>query len=485
MHTVLEALLATTGEAADKPAFADAELALSRRQFANATSNFAHHLKDMPDVVGILIPNGVHWAVAAVAAAMAGKTLVPLPTFFTREQMAHVVADAGIGLILTDTPPPQGNPKVTPPALVVTIDDRQPADIRLRPGFSVVTYTSGSTGTPKGVRLGSRQIGWSARALAKASGATSGDRHLSLLPLSLLLEMISAIFVPLAVEGSTFFDRDMAEAVGRGRPGSLATAFARHQPTTAVLVPQLLKIWAAELAATGSKAPSSLRFVAVGGAPVPLAVAETAIKLGIPVHEGYGLSECCSVVALNSPGQRVPGTVGRPLDGLDVTLDKGEIVVTGPSVTDGYLGRPDHKGAWHTGDLGQFDADGNLTILGRKDNLIVTSYGRNVSPEWVETVLLNDQRLMLACLSGAAEQPLTALLIPAPYAEKAVLDASTEELGEQVAQLTAQLPVYARPERVVAISLIGAKTAGLLTDNGRVRRTAVATFLKTSAPVAV
>jgi long-subunit acyl-CoA synthetase (AMP-forming) len=369
--------------------------------------------------------------------------------------------------------------------LVVTIDDRRPADIRLRPGFSVVTYTSGSTGTPKGVRLGIRQVGWSARALAKASGATSDDRHLSLLPLSLLLEMISAIFVPLVVEGATFFDRDMAEAVGRGRAGSLAAAFERHHPTTAVLVPQLLKVWAAELAATTRRAPSSLRFVAVGGAPVPLAVAETAIRLGIPVHEGYGLSECCSVVALNRPEQRVPGTVGQPLDGLSVTLDEGEIVVAGPSVTDGYLGRPDHKGAWRTGDLGQFDADGNLTILGRKDNLIVTDYGRNVSPEWVETILLNDQRLMLACLSGGAEAPLTALLIPAPYAEKAVLDISSEELTEQVARLTASLPTYARPERVVALSLIGAKTAGLLTDNGRVRRAAVTAFLKTSAPVAV
>lgn len=484
MHSVLEALLATTSEAADRPAFADAELALTRYQFANAAANFAHQVADAPNVVGILMPNGVRWAIAAVAAAMAGRVLVPLPTFFTWEQIAHVVADAGIGLILTDTPTPEESSSATP-TLVVTVDDRQPADARLRSGFSVVTYTSGSTGTPKGVRLGSRQIGWSARALAKASGATSGDRHLSLLPLSLLLEMISAIFVPLIVEGATFFDRDMAEAVGRGRVGSLAAAFERHIPTTAVLVPQLLKVWAAELASTGQRAPSSLRFVAVGGAPVPLAVAEAAIKLGIPVHEGYGLSECCSVVALNSPGQRAPGTVGQPLDGLSVTLDNGEIVVAGPSVTDGYLGRADHKGSWHTGDLGQFDADGNLTVLGRKDNLIVTGYGRNISPEWVETALLNDQRLMLACLSGGAEAPLTALLIPAPFAEKAVLDISHEDLGEQVARLTAHLPTYARPERIVALSLIGARAAGLLTDNGRVRRAAVAKFLQTSAPVAV
>ncbi len=484
MHTVLEALLVTTDKAADRPAFADAELALSRRQFANAAVNFAHQLSDAPKVIGILMPNGVRWAVAAVAAAMAGKVLVPLPTFFTIEQISHVVVDAGIGLILTDTPP-EGIASAVPPTLVVAVDDRQPTDTRLRPGFSVITYTSGSTGTPKGVRLGSRQIGWSARALAKASGATSGDRHLSLLPLSLLLEMISAIFVPLVVEGSTFFDRDMAETVGRGRVGSLAGAFDRHHPTTAVLVPQLLKVWAADLAATGQRAPSSLRFVAVGGAPVPLAIAETAIKLGIPVYEGYGLSECCSVVALNSPGQRAPGTVGRPLDGLDVMLDDGEIVVAGPSVTDGYLGRADHKGAWRTGDLGRFDADGNLTILGRKDNLIVTGYGRNVSPEWVETALLNDPRLMLACLSGGAEAPLTALLIPVPHAEKAILDMSGEDLGEQVARLTAHLPVYARPDRVVALSLIGARTARLLTDNGRVKRAAVAKFLQTSAPVAV
>lgn len=475
MQSLVETLFRP--EDAGLPAFADAEASLTRGEFAAAVANFARRLADLPPVAGLLMPNGVRWAVAAVAAAVAGKTLVPLPTFFTDAQVAHVLADAGVGFLITDSPVHAAGAL---PTIAVTVDRSPLAEPTIRPGFGVVTYTSGSTGAPKGVRLGGRQIAWSARALAFASKATSRDRNLSLLPLSLLLEMISAVFVPLVVSGSTVFDREMADAVGRGAVRSIAGAFQRAQPTTAVLVPQLLKIWTAELAATGGMAPMSLRFVAVGGAPVPATLAEAAIGRGIPVHEGYGLSECCSVVALNQPGHRAPGTVGQPLPGLSVTLDDGEIVVAGPSVTDGYLGRSDHDGPWRTGDLGRFDAAGNITVLGRKDNLIVTGYGRNVSPEWVETTLLSDPRLMLACVSLPSDGRLTALLIPAPGADQSVLGLASSGLAELTASLCSALPTYARPQRTLAMSLAEARANGLITDNGRIRRRAIASFLAAS-----
>ena len=475
MQSILAALFQS--EDAGLPAFADTEWDLSRREFAAAAAHFAARLADLPTVAAIWMPNGVRWAVAAVAAAMAGKVLVPLPTFFTDAQIAHVLADAGVGFIIADGPV-RGAGAL--PTIAVTIDRHPVPAPAFKPGFGVVTYTSGSTGAPKGVRLSGRQIAWSARALALASKATAPDRNLSLLPLSLLLEMIAAVFVPLVVHGSTFFDRGVADAVGRGEVRSLASALDRRQPTTTVLVPQLLKIWTAELAARGGMAPASLRFVAVGGAPVPPALAEAAIDRGIPVHEGYGLSECCSVVALNQPGQRIAGTVGKPLAGLSVVIDDGEIVVDGPSVTDGYLGRANHQGPWRTGDLGRFEETGSLVILGRKDNLIVTGYGRNVSPEWVETTLLNDARLLLACVSAATDDQLTALLVPAPPVEGAVLGLTPPGLAELTAKLVAGLPAYARPQRTIALSLATARANGLVTDNGRIRRDAVASFLAAS-----
>lgn len=477
MQSLFDSLFGNASVDGAARAFADAEHDLSRHEFLAAVSNLARQLQRMPRVVGILMPNGVTWAVAVIAAAAAGKTIVPLPTFFSPAQIAHIVADAGVELILTDGRTEAVETLKESATLVVNINTKAPGGLEPASDFNVIIYTSGSTGTPKGVRLGERQIAWSTRALAKASEATHADSYLSILPLSLLLEMLAAIFVPITVGGRTFFDRETADAIGRGNVRSLAGVFERHRPTSSVLLPQLLKIWVMELSTKGQAAPASLRFVAVGGAPVPESVADQAVSLGIPIHEGYGLSECCSVVALNPPGARAAGTVGRPLVGLDVTIEDGEIIVSGPSVTEGYLGRPDHSGPWRTGDLGHFDEAGNLVVLGRKDNLIITGYGRNVSPEWVETALLSDPRLALACVSGGSDQPLTAVLVPAPAAESWFMMASEAELAALVDRLTSALPSYARPERAIAVSLATARTEHLITDNGRARRNAVAAFL--------
>ena len=282
--------------------------------------------------------------------------------------------------------------------------------------MAAIIYTSGSTGQPKGVRHESGQLAWSAAALAAAISATEDDSYLSALPLSLLLESICAIFIPALVGGRSHFDTALAETVGRGAPTGVAAAFSRHRPTTGVVVPELLRLWVAELlAAGGQKAPDSLRFVAVGGAAVPPRLAEAAWHLGIPVHEGYGLSECCSVVAVNRPGARIAGSVGEPLPGLSVSIRNGEIHVDGPCVTDGYLGGGVAERPWATGDLGGLDGAGRLTVFGRRDNLIVTALGRNISPEWVETVLLDDPGVAF-CAVAAADAGLAALIVPAPRA---------------------------------------------------------------------
>ena len=125
-----------------------------------------------------------------------------------------------------------------------------------------------------------------------------------------------------------------------------------------VLVPELLRAWCASLMLSQERAPQSLRVVAVGGAKTPPEVIALAADLGLPAYEGYGLSECGSVVALNTPGAVRAGTVGRPLPGLDVKIIDGEITVAGPNVMSGYLGKELHKGRWATGDLGDIDEDG-------------------------------------------------------------------------------------------------------------------------------
>jgi long-subunit acyl-CoA synthetase (AMP-forming) len=479
LHAVFDAVLGHARRRPDRIAVRDAAGALTRAGLLAEAGRLAARLPATARTLGFLMPNGREWAVAQLAAVAAGRVVVPLPTFFSPEQLAHVGRDAGIDLVLTTAtaPAPDGVP-----SLPVTLTGEAGPPPDLRPGFGTVVYTSGSTGRPKGVRHASGQLAWSAAALAAAIAAGEDDSYLSVLPLPLLLETICALVLPALVGGSVTFDAALADAVGRGAPAGLAAAFARHRPTTGVLVPDLLRLWVAELAAAGRRAPDSLRFVAVGGAAVPPQVAEAAWRLGIPAHEGYGLTECCSVVAVNRPGRRVAGTVGEPLAGLSVTIVDGEIVVDGPSVTDGYLGAapapapaPSRR-SWATGDLGAFDAAGRLTVSGRRDALVVTALGRNVSPEWVEAALLDDPGIAAAAVA-AAGAGLAALIVPTAAAAAGFASAGDAAIAARVAGLVAALPAYARPARVRVVAPAEARAAGLLTDNGRIRRRAAGTLL--------
>lgn len=477
MRSFFEQVLGRAHAAPELPLFSDAGGTLTRSGLLAEAGRLAAHFPASARVVGLALPNGREWAVAAFACLASGRIAVPLPPFFSPTQLAHVIGDAGIDLVLT--------PAGTPPlpglsCLPVQLGNGEGPWPSYREGFGAIIYTSGSTGRPEGVRHESGQLGWSAAALATAIGATAADSYLSVLPLPLLLEALCAVLVPALVGGRTHFDTALSNAVGHGQPSSLAAAYARHRPTVGVLVPELLRLWVGELAATGRMAPDSLRFVAVGGAPVPAGVAAAAWQLGIPVHEGYGLSECCAVVALNRPGARVAGTVGAPLPGLAVSLaSDGEILVDGPSVTDGYLGGAPARRPWATGDLGAFDAAGWLRVLGRKDNVIVTAFGRNVSAEWVETTLLDDPDIA-ACAVVEAAGAVAALILPTARAET-TLTTDTARLVAQVAARCAGLPAYARPVRIEAMTRAEAQALQLLTGNGRMRRPAVRAHFATAS----
>jgi long-subunit acyl-CoA synthetase (AMP-forming) len=483
MRRLFEALNRHATEASDKIAVSDSEGVIRRGELLRRVSGLAADIKTQSGAIGILAPNGIDWVVAQLGCALAGKIAVPLPTFFSSTQLGHIVRSASVGLILTiDQAQPLTQQSGVPIRL---INDHGAAKSLSDPvdGFGQIIYTSGSTGQPKGVRHESGQIAWSAAALAAATDATAEDRYLSVLPLPLLLETICSIFIPAMLGAYVHFDTALAEQVGRGDAKGISRAFDLNQPTTSVVVPQLLKQWVGELQAGGNRAPSSLRFVAVGGAPVPQQVAEKAWKLGIPVHEGYGLSECCSVVAVNRPGERRPDTVGRPLRGLNVSIDDGEIVVDGPSITDGYLGQgPAHR-PWRTGDLGAIDQNGFLKIHGRKDSLIVTSFGRNVSPEWIETMLLGDLRVAFCAVVGHGEPYLTAVIVPSGPGEAWFANATYNDVLGLISDCCSLAPEYAVPRACVVSSFQEAVGNQLLT-NGRPARKQIEKFVAAKAPPA-
>jgi len=476
MRKLFDALNRHAVEAGNKIAVSDSEGVICRGELLCKVSGLAANLKTYSGTIGILAPNGIDWVIAQLACALAGKIAVPLPTFFSLAQLGHVVRSASVGLILTTDQTRamtlQSGVRTTLISdHVAATGSPDPAD-----GFGQIIYTSGSTGQPKGVRHESGQIAWSAAALANATGATTEDTYLSVLPLPLLLETICSIFIPAMLGACVHFDTALAEKIGRGDAKGISRAFDLKQPTTSVVVPQLLKQWVGELQATGNRAPNSLRFVAVGGAPVPQQVAEAAWKCGIPVHEGYGLSECCSVVAVNRPGERRSDTVGRPLGGLEVSIDDGEIVVDGPSITDGYLGQGPAPRPWRTGDLGAIDQNGFLKIHGRKDSLIVTSFGRNISPEWIETMLLGDLRVAFCAVVGHGEPHLTAVIVPSGPGEAWFAHATHNDVLDLIAGCCSGAPEYAVPRAFVVSSFQEAVRNQLLT-NGRPARKQIEKFV--------
>ncbi|MGD0640284.1 MAG: AMP-binding protein [Roseiarcus sp.] len=483
MRTLFDAIRQNARRAGDAVALSDGRETLNRRDLLSRIVGLADTLPPQARVVGLFAPNGVDWAVAQLACALAGKIVVPLPTFFSAAQLGHVARDSGVELILAAEA--TAARALQSGVTVRLIEDCRADGEAAQPaaGFGQIIYTSGTTGQPKGVRHESGQVLWSANALAAATGALESDFYLSVLPLPLLLETICAVFAPALMGARVHFDAKLADAVGRGEAAGLADAFDAHKPTTSVLVPELLKGWVGELALSGRRAPASLRFVAVGGAPVSTQAAEAAWRLGIPAYEGYGLSECCSVVAVNRIGQRHAGAVGRPLDGLTVSIDGGEIVVDGPTITDGYLGQAPATRPWRTGDLGAIDDEGFLRVLGRKDNMLVTAFGRNVSPEWIETMLLGDPRLAFCAVTGHGEPHLTALLVPSRAGSDWFADAGPDDVGDLVRVCCAGAPDYATPRAHVVVSLEDAVKGRLLTANGRIRRSQAAEFAKAaSAP---
>jgi long-chain acyl-CoA synthetase len=173
-------------------------------------------------------------------------------------------------------------------------------------------------------------------------------------------------------------------------------------------------------------------------------------------------------VSVNRPDARRAGTVGRPLSDVEVAIDEGEIVVSGPTVMRGYVGEPEISGSWRTGDLGHFDPDGFLIVTARKDNVIVTAAGRNINPEWVEDIIAADNRVR-RCVVVAYERELVALIIPADSS----VCSDSPAMHNLVTSAARELPDYAKPRRYLAMSDQEFQRLDLLTANSRPRRSEV------------
>jgi long-subunit acyl-CoA synthetase (AMP-forming) len=417
--------------------------------------------------VGVVGDNSPAWLLADLALLSAGRCAVPIPAFFSPDQVRHLVSETGIQFVFFNgclVPVAQVFPYL-PSAPVAAVPPLLPL------GTQKITFTSGTTGNPKGVCLTTEQQMATVNGLAKVLGELGVTRHLSLLPLAVLLENIAGIYVPLSL-GAQCIVPPLAE-VGLSGSSSFDVercldAISRYQAESIILLPQMLQaiVWQAKPA---DSRLASLKFVAVGGGTTPLAVLKRAEQIGLPVFEGYGLSECASVVSLNSPSAKRLGSVGKPLPGVAVRLAAdGEIEVKGRGYA-GLLGEPAlPTQSWiSTGDLGAIDQDGFLRIAGRKKNVLITSFGRNVSPEWPEGLLMESGLLAQVVVMGDGEAALSAVLVPnSPKLE-------AQQLAAAVAEVNAHLPDYAQIARWVISREPFSPANGLATVNGRPRREAI------------
>jgi len=402
-----------------------------------------------PRVLGLLADNGPDWVIADLAAQKAGVVLVPLPAFFTAAQLAHAVGASGMDALLGAPLPgfaPAGELEGLP------FHRRSAAAPEFPHGTAKLTYTSGTTGAPKGVALSAAQQTAVAGALAEATAGIGLRRHLCLLPLAVLLENVAGVHAPLRA-GMEVCVPPLAEVGMRGSsgfdPAACLAALGRWQPDSVILLPQMLAALCAALE-HGVPPPASLKLAAVGGAKVSPALIARARALGVPAYEGYGLSECASVVALNLPGADRPGSVGRPLRHARVRIVDGEI----------------HVENLATGDLGRIDADGFLYVEGRRKHVLITSFGRNVSPEWPEAELLAGRAIAQAAVFGEARARLCALIVPAPHATREAVDAQVRAANER-------LPDYARIGAWLHADEPFTPQNGFATANGRARRDAL------------
>lgn len=452
MSPLLSAIVARAEQEGNRIALDDGGHRITYAELPAAICDMAALIGDEVAASGpiaIDLDNGINWVIADLALLKLGRPCIPLPPFFSAEQRSAALADAGAAATVTRR------------GIVVHAHPSK----ELPEGTAKISYTSGSTGSPKGICLGDRHMLQTAQAIVTRIGEDMAGVHLPILPLGVLLENVAGLYATL-LAGGLYLVRPSA-SIGLANPfavdnDALIAAIAKGGATSLILVPEYLAGIVSRLELSGQRL-AKLRLVAVGGSRVPVALIERAERVGLPVVQGYGLTECGSVVSLEAVGEHNRGTVGHPLRHVTLSFAADGEIVIDDSLYLGTIGHPRPEGPYFTGDVGRIDAQGRVSIIGRKSSLIITSFGRNVAPEWVEEHLVAQPQIAQAMVYGDGEATLRAFIVPS------AIDA---DVAAGVAAANAALPAYARIDSWQPVRPF-IPADGTLTPNGRLRRAAI------------
>lgn len=418
--------------------------------------------------LGVMADNSLAWLIADLAALHAGITLVPVPPFFTLQQQQQLLDHAQVYHLLSDRGALHSDWSAVSNPQLAALTLWQQGCNSMTAESCKITYTSGSTAEPKGVRLSEQVLLQTIAAIDAVLPADCAHRHVAIMPLAVLLENIAGAWLALwrgmslhlpsakmsGLQGSSQLDIQQFWRLLRDYAAdSLIT-------TPALAAAVVHGVQAEQLNA------AQFGFIAVGGAAVPAQLLNQAQQLNLPLYQGYGLSECGSVVSLNTPRANRWGSVGKALPGVTLSLHDGELWVAGKPM-DGYLGAHNiSQEVIATGDLATIDHDGYLTIHGRKKNLLITSFGRNISPEWPENLAAQSPYWSQFMVCGDGYPGLVAILT-------ATAAATNHNIDDAITQLNRQLPDYARIVGWVRSNEPFSQHNQQLTFNNRFRRHAI------------
>ncbi len=482
------------------------------------------------DRVVVLSESRIEWGLADLAILSVGGVTVPVYATLPANQVAPLLADSGaVGAFVSsaehkkklegaraaspglrwihtfDTDPWPG---VAPGAVDPTVPV-QPDDL------ATIMYTSGTTGEPKGVMLTHGNIVSEVLLSLQAMELRTSDVYLSLLPMSHVFERLNG-FHTMLYAGVRIAYAESLDAVSKNmrevRPTIVMAvprmyekilARAEDRATAAGFPSAPLWRWARRVAvawaaarAEGRAVPATLaiqhalasrlvyrkliaalggrtRMHISGGAPLHRDVALFFSGCGLPIFEGYGLTETSSAISVNGFGKHKLGSVGPLLRNVELRFaPDGELMVKGPLVMKGYWQKPDAtaaamEGGWfRTGDIGEMDADGFLRITDRKKDLLVTSGGKKVAPQPIEAALKSTGRIAEALLVGDGQKFIAALIVP-------TAGIAREQVAAEVERVNGALASFEKIKRFELIPDDLTIENGMMTPSLKLKRKAV------------
>ena len=391
--------------------------------------SFASVMDIFPDdKVVIISENRPEWVYALFGAWRKGGIVVPIDFMSTPQEIEYILHDSKPSLVFCSNQTKKNLLKATEgmdnPPEVINFDELVLPTPFLKHAHrewedtALLLYTSGTTGKPKGVMLSYRNLKSNIDGIANTGIAGVRDSTLAILPFHHSYPLMVTLLLPLSLGATVVFLDELT-------PEDIVAKLQKYGISIIVGVPRLYylfhrrimeRIEANKLAKVifrlspllGSRAlrkvlfkkvhkafGGNVRYMVSGGAKLGLEVARDFVNLGFTVVEGYGLTETSPIVTFNPPQKIKLGSVGVPIEEVQVRIAKdGEVLVKGPNVMKGYWGKPKEtdeviKNGWfHTGDLGFIDEEGYLYISGRKKEIIVLGTGKNVNPEEIENEIL-------------------------------------------------------------------------------------------------